>query len=30
VITTGTSGMIPPGSELGGTVDGCDEDCSEG
>ena len=29
-ITTGTSGMIPPGSELGGTVNGCDEDCSEG
>ena len=29
-ITTGVSGMIPPGSELGGTVNGCNEDCSPG
>ena len=29
-IQTGVSGMIPPGSEYGGTVAGCNEDCSPG
>ena len=29
-ITTGTAGMIPPGSELGGTVNGCSENCQPG
>ena len=29
-IQTGVSGMIPPGSEYGGTVNGCNEDCQPG
>ena len=29
-IPSGVSGLIPPGSDYGGTVQGCNEDCSPG